>query len=152
MALRRAVALAAEAGDDGEALRLDIRWITFAQIQPSEALRRLEPYARRVQPGSFAGRLLDASSAFYGAFGERSAAETRERARRAFVDGHLVAELQGDDWVLGTCAYALVAADELELAEQVIQQVLELGRARGSAIAVASGSYLSASLARHGDG
>ena len=50
--------------------------------------------------------------------------------------------------MLGTCAYALVAADELELAEQVIQQVLELGRARGSAIAVASGLYLSASLAR----
>lgn len=146
--LEHAVALAVEAGDHGEALRLDVRWITFAQVPPSVALRRLEPYSGHVEQGTFAGRLLDASSAWYGSFGKRSASETRERARRAFADGHLVAELQGDDWVLGTCVYALLGTDELEFAEHLIDQVLEMGRARGSATAVASGAFLSAALAR----
>ena len=78
--LERAVALATEAGHHGQALRLEVRWITFAQIAPSEALRRIEPYAGRVEPGTFAGRLLDASRAWYGSFGERSAFESRKRA------------------------------------------------------------------------
>jgi DNA-binding CsgD family transcriptional regulator len=147
--LERSVATAAQAGDVALALRLEARWITFAQVLPSEAVRRLEPYAGRVEPGTFAGRLLDATSAWFESFMGRSAAETSQRARRALADGRLVAELQDDDWVLGTCVYTLVLTDELELAERLIGHILELGRARGSASAVAGGSFLSASVARH---
>ena len=146
--LERGVSAAAAAGDDGLALLLLVRWINFAQVQPLDALRRLEPYAGRVKPGTFAARLLDASRAWFGLFTGRSASETGEVGRRAFADGRLVAELSDDHWVLSTCVFAVLLADDLELGERLIGQILELGRARGFASAVASGCFLSAYVTR----
>ena len=146
-AVERAAAVAAEAGDDGLALRLVVRWMTFAQLEPAEALQRLEPYTTTVEPETFGARLLDASMAFFRCFSARPASEIREQARRAFDNGRLVGELAGDDWVLGTCIFSLLLTDELGVAERVIEQVIEVARANGSASGVATGSFLRAQIA-----
>ena len=128
--------------------RLAVRWMTFAQLEPAEALQRLEPYTTAVEPETFGARLLDASMAFFLCFSARPASGIREQARRAFDDGRLVGELTGDDWVLGTCVFALPpSTDELGVAEQVIEQVIQVARANGSASGVATGSFLRAQIA-----
>jgi DNA-binding CsgD family transcriptional regulator len=146
-AVERAAAFAASNGDEGLALRLVVRWMTFAQLEPAEALRKLEPYTTAVEPGTFGARLLDASMAFFRCFSARPASEVGEQARRAFDHGRLVGELTGDDWVLGTCVFGLLLTDELGVAERVIEQVIEVARANGSASGVATGSFLRAQIA-----
>jgi DNA-binding CsgD family transcriptional regulator len=146
-AVERAAAVAAGTGDDGLALRLVIRWMTFAQLEPAEALQRLEPYTTSVEPETFGARLLDATMAFLRCFSARPASEIRRQAQRAFADGRLVTELVGDDWVLGTGVFGLLLTDELGVAERVIERIIEVARANGSASGIATGSFLRAQIA-----
>jgi DNA-binding CsgD family transcriptional regulator len=146
--LDRALSAAMARGDNDGALRIEVRQITFAQLPPTEALRRLEAFERQVAPGGFAGRVLDASLAWYGSLIGWSASRTLGRGRRAFADARLIRELQRDDEiVLTTLVLALLRTDELDFCERVIERILAEGRARGAASAVASGLYLSAYLA-----
>jgi hypothetical protein len=118
----RAVSAATAAGAHDLVLRLELHWIMIAQPSPIEALRRIEPYTTRVDPDSLAGRLVDASVAWYGSMTGRPASEALERGRRAFADGRVVTDLQ-DDWlILGGCVFGLMGTDELELCERIIEQ------------------------------
>jgi DNA-binding SARP family transcriptional activator/DNA-binding NarL/FixJ family response regulator len=145
--LDRALAAAMAAGDHDGALRIEVRRIALAQLAPTEALRRLEVFEAQVVPDGFARRVVDAGLAWYGSLTGWSSSRTLERGRRAFRDGRLIGELQHEELVLTTHVLALLRTDELELCERIIEQILSEGRARGSASAVASGSYLSAYLA-----
>jgi len=145
--LDRALSAAMAAGDHDRALRVEVRRLALAQLSPTEALRRLEAFDGQVGPDSFAGRVVDASLAWYGSLTGWSASQTLERGRRAFADGRLITELQNDDVVLTTHILALLRTDDLDLCERVIQRIVAEGRARGAASAVATGSYLSAYLA-----
>jgi DNA-binding CsgD family transcriptional regulator len=147
LVLDKALSAAAADGNHDLALRLEIRRIVLSQLPPADALHRLEHYAARVDPRSAAGRLVDASTAWYGSLTGRSASETRERGRRAFASGQLVTELRDDDLILGGCLLGLLRTDDLALCEQIIGQIVEEARARGGASGIAGGSYLSAYLA-----
>jgi DNA-binding CsgD family transcriptional regulator len=150
--LDRARAAAAASGDLDRVLELEIRRITLGQLLPAEALRRLAPYTGAVEPDSFAGRLLEGSLAWYGCLTGRSAAETQERFRRAFAGSRLVTELRADALLLVGLLLGLSAADDLDLSEALVAQMLAEGRAGGSATAVANAYHLSANMAyRRGD-
>ena len=142
----RAVSAATAAGDLDLALRLEIRWIMMGQLPPADALRRLEVYVARVEPDGFAGRLLDAARAWCSSLTGRPASEVAKRLRRAFSGGDLVTRLQDDPPIIGSYVFTLLRADELEMCEQIIEQILREGRARGSAPAVENGLFLSAYL------
>jgi DNA-binding CsgD family transcriptional regulator len=146
--LERAQSAATAAGDRDRALHMEVRRITIAQQpSPAEALRRLEPYRSHVDPDSYAGRLVDASLAWYGSLTGLPAADVAELGRRAFSDGRLVTELLDDNVIVSTYVLGLLRADELELCEDAIERILQEGQARGSASTAGSGAYLSAYLA-----
>ena len=146
--LERARSAAISVGDHDLAIHLEVRWLTLSQVLPREALPRLQLYSDDIDADSFAGRLVDASLAWFGSLAVgHSAAETAWRARRAFANGCLVAELQDDDLILGGYVLALLRTDELKFCEHVIQRILDQARARGSAPATASASYYSGYLA-----
>jgi DNA-binding SARP family transcriptional activator/DNA-binding CsgD family transcriptional regulator len=140
----RAVSAATADGDLDLALRLEIRWIMMGQLPPADALRRLERYIARVEPDSFAGRLLNATQAWCSSLTGRPATEVAERLRRAFSGGDLVTRLRDDPPIIGSYVFALLRTDELECGEQIIERILREGRARGSAPAVENGLFLSA--------
>jgi DNA-binding CsgD family transcriptional regulator len=145
-------AQAAAASDLDRVIDLEIRRITLGQLPPAEALRRLAPYADRVEPDSFAGRLLEGTLAWYGCLTGRSAAETMDRFRRAFAGSRLVTELRADALLLVGLLLGLAATDDLELSETLVAQMLAEGRAGGSATAVANAFHLSGNVAyRRGD-
>jgi DNA-binding CsgD family transcriptional regulator len=146
--LDRALSAAMAGGDHDRALRIEIRRITFSQLPPAEALRRLELFDGQVAPDSFAGRVVDASLAWYGSLTGWSASQTLERGQRALADERLISELQRDDEiVLTSLLLALLRTDDLDFCEGVIERMLAEGRARGAASAVAGASYLSGYLA-----
>ena len=146
--LEQARAAAANAGDHDVAIHLEVRWLMLSQMLPQEALQRLERHSSDIEPDSFAGRLLNASVAWYGSLAAgRSAAQTAQLARRAFANGRLVSELADDDLILGGYVLALLRTDDLEFCERVIERTRDEARARGSAPAAASASYYSGYLA-----
>jgi DNA-binding CsgD family transcriptional regulator len=129
-------------------VRIEVRRIALAQLPPTDARRRLEVLDGQVPPGGVAARVVDAGLAWYGSLTGWSASRTLDRGRRAVADERLISQLQRDDeLVLTTLVLALLRTDELDLCERVIARMLAHGRARGSASAVASGSYLSGYLA-----
>jgi DNA-binding CsgD family transcriptional regulator len=146
--LDRAMSTAMAGGDHDRALRIEVRRIALAQLPPTQARRRLEVLDGQVASGGFAGRVVDASLAWYGSLTGWSASRTLERGRRAFADQRLIGELQRDDeLVLTSLVLALLRTDDLGLCERVIERILAHGRARGAASAVAGGSYLNGYLA-----
>jgi DNA-binding CsgD family transcriptional regulator len=145
--LERTQAAASAAGDRDRELHTEVRRITMAQLSPAEALRRLEPHRSQVDPDSYAGRLVDASLAWYGGVTGLAAADVAELGRRAFSDGRLVSELLDDNAILSTYVLGLLRTDELELCEDAIERILQEGQARGSASIAGGGAYLSAYLA-----
>jgi DNA-binding CsgD family transcriptional regulator len=150
--LERAMAAATAAGDLDRVVELELRRITLGQLPPAEALCRLEPYAGRVDPDSFAGRLLEGCLAWYGCLSGRSAEESLERFRRAFAGSRLVTELRADALVLIGLLLGLGATDDLDLSEALTAQMLAEGRVNGSATAVGNAYHLSANVAyRRGD-
>ena len=144
--LERAIREANAVDDRDTAIYLEVRLITFAQLRPSEALQRLEPYGDSDEP-DFGTRLKQASEAWFGCFSGRSAASVRQLAEHAFSDDLIVAGLRDDDLVLGSAVLGLIRSEALELADRVVQGLLEDRRARGAATGVASSLYLSAQLA-----
>jgi DNA-binding SARP family transcriptional activator/DNA-binding NarL/FixJ family response regulator len=140
----KAVAASTAAGEFDLAIRLEVRWIMMGQLPPVEALRRLEPYATRVEPDSFEGRLLDAGRAWCESLTGHPVDEVAARLLRAFAGGDLVTRLRDDPPIVGSYVFVLLRADELDRAEEIIEQILREGRAHGSAPAVENGLYLSA--------
>jgi ATP/maltotriose-dependent transcriptional regulator MalT len=118
----------------------------MGQLLPEDALRRLDRYEGRLEPDGFPHWLLEATRAWCSGLMGGSAAEVGRRLAKALSAGDLVGRLHDDPAILGSFVFALLRADELDLGERIVAQVVRQGRARGSAPAMETGLFVSGYL------
>jgi DNA-binding CsgD family transcriptional regulator len=128
---KRAIAVANEAGDHRLAVQLELQLLSVVQITPDEALKRLERYAGRIEPGAAEERTWLAMCAWWRHFARGPVSESTELARRALEGGRLLLE-QPETPLVGQVILVLLRADQLDEAELWIERVLDHARQRGS--------------------
>jgi DNA-binding CsgD family transcriptional regulator len=142
--LQRAVAASAEAGDSAMALRGELLALSVIEIQPAEAVARLESYAGRLEPGKTEERAWFAMRGWWQHFLGGPASDSAAFARRG-LEGGLLLDAAPVAPVFGQAILVLLRADELDEAEPWIDRLMEDARRRGpvsSATAFGLRSYL----------
>jgi DNA-binding NarL/FixJ family response regulator len=145
--LRDAVDVVVADGDVERAFQLEAQLNTLAQVVPSVPKVNLDRYANQIDPDSPGGRLVAAMEVRARATSLSSARETAEAAKRALGDnGTIFAE--DTDLISGPISVmTLVAADEMDAAEQAAKRALEIARERNAAPDLCRGWFLSGFVA-----
>lgn len=140
--------------DPSVALEIDADLVAMAQIDvlaPGLIGDRLERHEPPLEPASRGERLLLCTMAFEAVRSNRPVAVAAELGRRALEDGQLLEEAAADLPPFLVGLWALVGADELDLADASADAALDDARGRGSAVGFASISCVrSASAFRRG--
>jgi hypothetical protein len=134
--LRRGIAALTEAGQSGEALRAESLALSVIDIEPAEAVARLEGYADRLTPGSLEERAWFAMRGWWQHFLGGLASESVAFARRGLEDG-LLLDAAPVAPVVGQAILVLLRADELDEAERWIDLLTDDARRRGPAASAA---------------
>jgi DNA-binding CsgD family transcriptional regulator len=142
----RQISAAAEAGDYLLAMRRELQLLPVLQIEPAEAIERLDRFAGRVEPGTPEERAWLAMRAWWQSFHGGPASAAAELARRALEEGRII-EDQHASPVAGQPMMVLLRADELDEAEAWIDRLLDDARRRGSVGGFISGIGLRGQLA-----
>ena len=138
--LERAIEVAVDAQDVDRAVQLEGQLSMFAQLPPAATRTRIARYRSQLVSGSAGERLVMAFDAAWALF-DGSAEEAAPLARRALHEARIFIE-QSQLLAPGEVLRALVLADELDAAEQVMDQALALARQRGAAWELAGAWYL----------
>jgi DNA-binding CsgD family transcriptional regulator len=144
--VERAIEAALRIGDQSAAVQSQLQLLSVVQIDPEEALERLDRHAAGLDPGSIDQRLWLASRAWWQHFRGGPAREAAGFARQAAAGGALLAEFSASP-TFGQALLVLLRADELDEAEPLIDVILDSARQRGSGQLFAVGVGLRAQLA-----
>ena len=129
--LERAIEAATNEDDIDSALSLEAQLIVLAQLPPGVARSRLQRYRDRVAADSPSERLMMALDALLECMGGGSATAASRLARRAFHEGKIFAEQPGAI-APRLAVVALITADALDDAQQIVESLLLRAERRGS--------------------
>ena len=135
------IARADAAGDVSEVLRQEASRVLIAQLPPTEAQRRLDAYADRIEPGSPEERLMLACRAHWSSLIGDSAARTADFARRALAGERVFVE-NPHSAPPSQAPVALLLAEDVDTAERTAERWLELARRDGSLFEIAAATLL----------
>jgi DNA-binding CsgD family transcriptional regulator len=148
--IKRGIAANIEAGDHLLALQRETVSLSIVDVEPDEAISRLDRHATNLRPNSQEERVWLAMRGWWRQMGDGSAAECADLARRGIDRGQLL-DLPDIGPVFGQAVLVLLRADELEEAEPWIEAMIDDAKRRGPPYAMSSFG-LRASLAyRRGD-
>jgi DNA-binding CsgD family transcriptional regulator len=124
--------------------------LSIVDVQPEEALKRLDRHAPRLQPGTDEERMWLAMRGWWRHIQGGSDSECVDLARRAIDRGQLL-ELSSLGPMFGQAVLVLLRADELDEAEPWIEAMVDDARRRGPPYAMSSFGLRSYLAHRRGD-
>jgi DNA-binding CsgD family transcriptional regulator len=129
--LETATAAAIQAEDYDLVMRFQAQIVLWGQLPAAEEAPRWDRYADHLAPGTSGERLWLTMKAWSGTFAGESAPRVAELARRAAEGGAMFHE-ERDPLLSGAPIWALIRADELDVAERAIEQYFREAEARGT--------------------
>jgi DNA-binding CsgD family transcriptional regulator len=148
--IKRGIAATVAAGDHVRALQREMLSLSVADVEPDEALRRLELHAPRLRPNTQEERIWLTMKGWWRQLQGGSASECVDLVRRGIDRGQLL-DLPRLGPVFGQAVLVLIRADELDEAEPWVEAMIDDAKRRGPPYAMSSFGLRSTLAYRRGD-
>ena len=148
--IKRGIAATVAAGDHVLALQRETLALSVVDVEPEEAIRRLELHAPRLRPNSQEERIWLAMKGWWRQLQGGSASECVDLVRRGIDQGQLL-DFPRLGPVFGQAVLVLIRADELDEAEPWVEAMIDDAKRRGPPYAMSSFGLRSTLAYRRGD-
>jgi DNA-binding CsgD family transcriptional regulator len=148
--IKRGVAATVAAGDHALALLRETLSLSIVDVQPDEAIRRLDRHAQRVRRNTQEERIWLAMRGWWRHIQEAPASECVDLVRRGIDRGQLL-EVPNLGPVFAQAVFVLLRADELDEAEPWLEAMIDDAKRRGPPYAMSAFGLRSHLAYRRGD-